>query len=161
MFGKDAEIIMIEQKKKKENNIKEVEDFNKENSEININNINNINNISVSSSKTEEIQYLNKKRKRKNHRNIPPKELSYNNENNSLNISEEKYNDSYTIELLDKEEFDKQKKGAKEETISEKEILSQINEIFNGNDSLKENESKKIIVIIKKKIMRYSLKIFY
>ena len=161
MFGKDAEIIMIEQKKKKENNIKEVEDFNKENSEININNINNINNISVSSSKTEEIQYLNKKRKRKNHRNIPPKELSYNNENNSLNISEEKYNDSYTIELLDIEEFDKQKKGAKEETISEKEILSQINEIFNGNDSLKENESKKIIVIIKKKIMRYSLKIFY
>jgi hypothetical protein len=130
---------MIEQKKKKENNIKEVEDFYKENSEININNINN---ISVSSSKTEEIQYLNKKRKRKNHRNIPPKELSYNNENNSLNISEEKYNDSYTIELLDKEEFDKQKKGAKEETISEKEILSQINEIFNGNDSLKENESK-------------------
>ena len=64
-----------------------------------------------------------------------------------MNNSEKKL-DSYTIELLDKEnkvEDDKQKKGEKEETILEKEILTGIeecNKYFSLFDFLKENREK-------------------
>ncbi len=136
IFGKDDELSMNESKK----------NFSNENSKrININNINNIN---AYSSKIEEIQYLNKKRK--SHRNHILKGLRYNNKNNSINSSEEKYDESYINKLSDKEdEGDKQKKDKKEETISEKEILSQIEEennylsLLSDNGLLKETESKK------------------
>ena len=86
-------------------------------------------------------------KKRKSHRNHTPKGLRYNNKNNSINNSEEKH-DNNIRELLDKEdEDDKQEKNEKEEIISE--LLSLIEEfskyfpLFNDNDLLKENESKK------------------
>jgi len=140
IFGNFSKITIIEPKKNKKNNTNKDKIFYNTNSKII--NINNINNINGSSTKKEEIQYLTKKRK--SHRNHILKELRYKNKNNSINSSEEKYDDSYTIELLDKEkEDDKQKKIEEQETFEEEEMLSEINEFFNGNGLLKEIESKK------------------
>ena len=77
----------------------------------------------------------------------------------------EKYNESFIREFLvkeEKDEDDKLKKDEKEETIAEKEILSLIEEgkiyfsLLSGIILIKEIKSKKIIVMIKKKMMRYS-----
>ena len=143
IFGKDAKLSIIELKKI--NYIKEDTDFS--NAESKIININNINNKSDSSSKVEEIQYLNKKKK--SHRENAPKGLKKIKKNNSTNFSEEK-NESYTRELLVKEdEDDKQVKSEKKESILEKEISSLIKEdsqnfsLPSYNDVLKEKESKK------------------
>ena len=77
----------------------------------------------------------------------------------------EKYNESFIREFLvkeEKDEDDKLKKDEKEETIAEKEILSLIEEgkiyfsLLSGIILFKEIKSKKIIVMIKKKMMRYS-----